>query len=75
MILVVVLLAITFTSCKYEITDNKGVVQQVTKIKGTELEDYGKTYLVKIKIEEDKIVYDLYTDQIYTVGDVIQFKK
>lgn len=75
MILVVVLLAITFTSCKYKITDNKGVVQQVTKIKGTELEEYDKTYLVKIKIEDNNIMYYLYTDQIYTVGDVIQFKK
>jgi len=76
-VLIIALFAISFafTSCRYEITENKGVVQSVVKIKDTDSEKYGKTYVVKVKIEDDDITYHLYTDQIYTVGDVIQFKK
>lgn len=57
-----------------EITDEPGVVTSVYTME-SDADSYNKKYKVRVKIKESDISYVLYTNDVYSVGDVIQFKK
>ena len=65
----------TLSSCEdTHITDNDGTVVKVVRL-DNEVHDHSKQYCVKVEIRSDEITYYLFTDQKFTVGDIISFKR
>ena len=63
------------SSCEdAHITDNEGTVVKVVTIDHLE-HDHSKKYCVTVVIKSDELTYRLFTDQKFTVGDIISFKK
>ena len=74
-IIILSFLVFGLVSCR-EITDEPGVVTSVyTNISDSDEAFYNKKYKVRVEIKKSDISYILYTNDVYTVGDVIQFKK
>ena len=68
-------MAVVLSSCEdTHITDNDGTVVKVVRL-DNEVHDHSKQYCVKVEIRSDEITYFLFTDQKFTVGDIISFKR
>lgn len=68
-------MAVVLSSCEdTHITDNDGTVVKVVRL-DNEVHDHSKQYCVKVEIKDDEIIYYLFTDQKFTVGDIISFKR
>jgi len=68
-------MAVVLSSCEdTHITDNDGTVVKVVRL-DNEVHDHSKQYCVKVEIKDDNIIYYLFTDQKFTVGDIISFKR
>ena len=74
----IIMAVFVFTACDNIVTDDKGVVISVNKV--SENDNYAsleKKYVVVVEVQNKyrQFKYSLYTNQVYTVGDIIEFKR